>query len=34
MKWGRCLGTLLIGELGETHINKLLLHEWHAKEYE
>jgi len=33
-KYGRCLGTLLIGEYGEIHINNLLLFEGYAEEYE
>jgi micrococcal nuclease len=33
-KYGRCLGELLIGDVGEIHINKLLIAEGLAEVYE
>lgn len=33
-KYGRCLGELLIGEHGETHVNNLLISEGLAEKYE
>ena len=33
-KYGRCLGVLLIGTIGEINVNNMLLHEGYATKYE
>ena len=33
-KYGRCLGVLLIGTIGEINVNDMLLHEGYATKYE